>query len=92
MRGLKIARLVLIRMLSSALTGKRLSRSLIMPGAGLASITQATISLDDAVRVTPTVLSILLQPNHLPAQLGHRALSGVRKFHRKSPDALVEIW
>jgi hypothetical protein len=64
MRGLKIARLVPIRMLSSALTGKRLSRSLIMPGHVDHS---GAISLDDAVRVTPAVLSILLQPNKLPA-------------------------
>jgi hypothetical protein len=27
-----------------------------------------------------------------PARLGHRALSDARKFHRKSPDAIVEIW
>jgi hypothetical protein len=67
MRGLKIARRVPIRMLSSALTETLLSKSLIVPGGGLASIAKERYRIDDAVRVIPAVLSILLQPNKLLA-------------------------
>ena len=63
-------------MLSSALTRKRLSRSVIIPGRGLAPVADAAISLDGAFRVIRAIFERIDMCPHRGHLVGHPAVQG----------------